>query len=466
MPVLRGINSNSVDLIYLDPPFNKGRDFHAPIGTTAEGASFHDIWSPDEVKDEWHNQINDRFPELYKYLDAVGEIGSRSAKYYLIYMAVRLIEMKRILKDDGSIYLHCDPTVSHYLKLLMDTIFGHEMFSSEISWKRTSAHNDSFTFGNVRDTILMYGNSDVNVEAIKEPLKEKTIEEHYTEKDEIGSYALGDLTGPKTSDGLSGKPWKGIDPGDAGRCWSVPLKGNYATWIEENIIPNYKSIKTPHERLNALDEAGMIFWPKTGRKMPRLKRYLEASKGQVPSNLWIDIPPVSYRSKEYTGYPTQKPVKLLERIIKASSNANGMILDPFCGCATACIAAEKLERKWIGIDVSEKAYDLVIERIEKEIPSDMFRSPIFRKDRPTRTDIGYKRNPTKEDKKFLYGHQNGKCAACKIKFEIQHLEIDHFVPRSQGGGHELENLQLLCSNCNRKKGNRPMEYLMARLKVA
>ena len=193
---------------------------------------------------------------------------------------------------------------------------------------------------------------------------------------------------------------------------------------------------------------------------------MKAVKGQALSNSWEDINPVQARSKERTGYPTQKPLALLERIIKASSDPEDIVLDPFCGCATTCIAAEKHGRKWVGIDVSEKAYDLVIERLEKEVPSDWFRKPIFRKDIPVRTDVEYKKAPTKEDKKYLYGHQNGRCAACKTKFEIQHLEIDHFVPRSQGGGHELENLQLLCSNCNRKKGDRPMEYLMARLKAA
>ena len=464
--MLRGINSNSVDLIYLDPPFNKGQAFHAPIGTSAEGASFHDIWSPDEVKDEWHNQINDRFPELYKYLDAVGNIGSRSAKYYLIYMAVRLIEIRRVLKEDGSVYLHCDPTASHYLKLLMDTIFGHGMFSSEISWKRTSAHNDSKTFGNVRDVLLFYGNSEINSDSIKVPLKEEYVRKFYHHEDERGKYRLSDLTGPKTTSGQSGEPWKDISPGDVGRCWSVPLRGDYAKWIEENIIPGYRSIKSPQERLDALATAGMIHKSKSGRAMPSLKRYLKSTKGQIPSNSWEDINPVHAHSKERTGYPTQKPLALLERIIKASSDPGDIVMDPFCGCATACIAAERLERKWVGIDVSEKAYDLVIERLEKEVPSDMFREPIFRKDRPVRTDVEYKKAPTAEDRKYLYGHQNGTCAACKTRFEIQHLEIDHIVPRSQGGGHELENLQLLCSNCNRKKGDRPMEYLIARLRAA
>ena len=468
LPVLRGVNSNSVDLIYLDPPFNKGRNFHAPIGTTAEGASFHDIWSPDEVKDEWHNQVNDRFPELYKYLDAVGDIGSQSAKYYLIYMAVRLIEMKRVLKDDtGSLYLHCDPSVSHYLKLLLDTIFGHAEFGSEISWKRTSSHNDSRTFGNVRDVILLYGNSRINTDSIRVPLDDDYVSKFYRHRDERGLYRVGDLTGPGTTSGPSGQSWKGVNPGDAGRCWSVPLKGNYAEWIEENVISGYRSIESPLARLDALDEAGMINWPKTGRGVPGIKRYMESGRGQIPSNSWDDILNVQAKSKESTGYPTQKPLALMERIIKASSNSGDLVLDPFCGCATTCVAAEKLERRWVGIDISDRAYDLVKTRLKKEVPPDLFRGePIFRRDTPKRTDIEYKRQPTKEDKQLLYGRQDGKCKGCLTNFSIRNLEIDHIIPQSQGGGHELENLQLLCGYCNRMKGSRPMEYLMARLKAA
>ncbi len=449
LPILRGINSNSIDLIYLDPPFNKGRNFHAPIGTSAEGASFQDIWSPDEVKDEWHNQINDRFPELYKYLDAVGKIGSRSAKYYLIYMAVRLIEMQRVLKDTGSLYLHCDPTASHYLKLLLDTIFGHKSFRNEITWKRYAVHSLSQSgFDNISDVLLFYSasSSKMTFNSVYGEAEEAEIKKKfpYTEKEtgrqyqhvaleqSSNSYSAGEIRIISSREVISQTGWR---------------------WSQE----------TFDERLakNPL----LIHWTSTGK--PRYKIYADEYKGVPIGNIWVDIAYLASGDSEKTDYPTQKPLALLERIIKASSNPGDLVLDPFCGCATTCIAAEKLKRKWIGIDVSEKAHELVIDRLKKEVPLDLFQGkPIFRKDRPVRTDVEYKKAPTREDKKYLYGHQNGRCSACKTKFEIQHLEIDHIVPRSQGGGHERENLQLLCSNCNRKKGDRPMGYLMARLKAA
>ena len=379
LEILRGINSNSIELIYLDPPFNKGKEFHAPIGTTAEGASFHDIWFPDEVKDEWHVQVEGRQPELYKYFDAVSMIGSRSAKYYLIYMAIRLIEMHRILKKSGSIYLHCDPTASHYLKLLMDTIFGHENFVNEIVWGYRTGGASKRRWSKKHDVVLLYAKNE------KERFFDVQYQRIYYEK-----------------------PFFTTKEDSEGRLY-----------------------------------ADVIF-----------------------RDVWDDIKAVLNMSKESTSYPTQKPLPLIERIIMASSKKNDVVLDPFCGCATTCIAAERLERNWIGIDISKKAYELVQQRLNNEVPVDLFRGkPFFRNDRPTRTDINYKSTPTKEDKQLLFGRQNSKCAGCGTNFEIQHFEIDHIIPSSQGGSHERENLQLLCSNCNRLKGNRPMEYLTQRLKI-
>ena len=388
LPILRGINSNSIDLVYVDPPFNKGRKFHAPAGTLAEGAEFDDIWRLDSVKDEWHNEINDRFPSLYKYLDAVGAIGSRPAKYYLIYMAARLMELRRILKDSGTLYLHCDPTASHYLKLLLDTIFGHANMQNEIVWCYRGAGYPKKDFGRRHDVILRYTktkNYVANMDDVREEYAATTKERF--------KYYIGNKR----------------RSGDFGEQTLNPL-------------------------------------------------------GKHPDDWW-QIQPIAPSAKERTGYPTQKPLALIERIIKASSDQGDMVLDPFCGCATTCVAAEKLGRLWVGVDVSQKTFELVKSRLRQEVPPDLFRgAPLFRSDTPTRTDIAFKRLPTPRDKQTLYGMQNGACKGCGTRFEIQHLELDHIIPRSAGGGNEMENLQLLCGHCNRLKGARPMEYLRARLK--
>lgn len=281
-------------------------------------------------------------------------------------MAVRLIELHRVLKDTGSIYLHCDPTASHYLKLLMDTIWGHGSFINEIIWCYGLGGSSKRYFSKKHDVIFLY--SKTNKYYFDKPLQDST------------SNAMG------------------------------------------------------------------------GKK-----------KGML--DVWMDIPSLNNMAKERTGYPTQKPLALLERIIEASSNSGDIVLDPFCGCATTCVAADKLHRKWIGIDVSDKAYELVVQRISELIPDDLgsIGQLSKREDIPTRTDLKQKSNPTKQDKQLLYGKQNGQCNGCYIRFEIQNLTVDHVIPHSRGGSHEIVNLQLLCNHCNSIKGNRPMEYLRAKI---
>ncbi len=471
LPILRGLNSDSIDLIYLDPPFNKGRQFHAPIGTTAEGADFSDIWTPDSVKDEWHNQIIDKYPKLYKYLDSVGDIGSSSAKYYLIYMAVRLMEMGRILKETGSIYLHCDPTASHYLKLLMDTVFGVENFRTEISWKRTTAHSDTKQgrklHGRIHDIILFYTKTNnwcwnpVFTKYDKDYVEntyrfvEPETNRHYQKDNLTAAKPGGDTLYEWRVKRLRGDDWES----DLRNQWENPEPN----W-EYKGVPPYRGRSWAYskEKMHEFAREGRIVYSQTG--MPRYKRYLDEMPGVPLQDIWTDIHPPSRR--ECVGYPTQKPLALMDRILNASSNKGNIVPDPFCGCATTCIAAENLQRQWIGIDVSHKAYDLVKERLVKEVPSDLFRGePIFRTNVPTRTDIPHKKAPTEEDKFHLFGKQNSKCYGCFTKFEVQHLEIDHFIPKSQGGSHERENLQLLCGHCNRVKGDRPMEYLKAKMKA-
>ena len=452
---MRGMADDSVDLIYLDPPFNSNHDYAAPTGSKAAGAEFKDTWGLSDIDLAWHGEIENQHPGLYTLLDATRKIHGNSMMSYLIYMSIRVIEMRRILKDTGGFWLHCDPTASHYLKLMLDEVFGKRCFRNEITWKRTSAHNDSKNFGMVRDVLLFYGNTPLNTDAVRIPLRDAYVSKQYTQKDARGHYGTGDLTGPGTTRGVSGRAWRGVDPGAAGRCWSVPMKGRYAEWIEEHILPGYRSIESLLDRLDALDKADMIHWPKTGRGMPRLKRYLAGTSGQVPSNLWDDIPPVSPQAKESTKYPTQKPLALLERIIKASSNKGDVVLDPFCGCATTCVAAEKLGRQWIGIDISPKAAELVRMRVEKELGFLLLDMP-HRTDIPT--DKEGKRSP--DIKHRLYGKQEGHCNGCRHHFRLRNLTLDHIVPQSKGGGEADSNLQLLCGYCNSVKGNRTQEELL------
>ena len=368
---------------------------------------------------------------MYKVLEAAGLTHGKGMQSYLCMMAVRLLEMRRVLKGTGSIYLHCDPTASHYLKVLMDSIYGAGNFMAEITWKRTSAHNDSRSFGNVSDTILFYG-SRINVNAVRVPLDPDYVADFYRHEDDRGLYRLGDLTAAEVRYGETGETWKEFDPNQRGRHWGVPRTGDYAAWIDRTVMSGYCAITSPLERLEALAAASLIYFPPDGG-MPQIKRYLVGNPGQVPLALWADIPPVAAHAKERVGYPTQKPLALLDRIIKASSNEGDVVLDPFCGCATACVAAENLGRRWIGIDISPKAVELVNIRLQQSMGS-LFHGRLVtaRSDIPRRTDIEapvhYRQN-----KHVLFGQQEGRCNGCRSAFEFRHLEVDHVIPRDSGG---------------------------------
>ena len=462
LDILRGMNSECVDLIYLDPPFNSNRNYAAPVGSKAAGAAFKDTWTLSDLDVAWMGLIADEHPAIYKTLDAAGESHGKGMKSYLIMIAVRLLEMRRVLKPTGSIYLHCDPTASHYLKLLMDSIFGARNFRNEITWKRTSSHSDAKRFASVSDRLLFYAYDGATWHTQHLALGEAYVARDYRHTDEKGRYRVDNLTGPGLSNGESGEPWQGYDPGQSGRCWSVPKTGGYARWIEDNLISGYAAMAGVHARLDALSSAGLIDWTKGG--YPRLKRYLAASKGEAVSDFIGDIQNVNNRSKEHVGYPTQKPLPLLERIIKSSSNEGDVVLDPFCGCATTCVAAETLGRRWIGIDISPKAIELVNMRLQQAMGS-LFHSGYVttRTDVPRRTDIEAP-IPYRQNKHVLFGQQEGLCNGCKIMFPFRNFTVDHVVPQSRGGTDHLDNLQLLCGACNSLKGDRPQEYLIARLK--
>ena len=371
LEVMRSLDDECVDLIYLDPPFNTKKQYQAPIGSRAEGASFKDIWKDEDVNPDWHDDLTEKNPATCAVIHAAKLTHGESMKAYLIMLGVRLLEMHRILKPTGSIYLHCDPTAGHYLKLIMDSIFGKENFQNEVIYKRRGANTSSTNkFGLLHDTIFFYikkkNQSTWNTQY--ETHEENYLKKSYRHHDNHGIHKHDPLNQQGISKGESGQPWRNINPTEKRQYWAVPRTGAYAKYIEEHFIPNYRQISSIHARLDALDKAELIYWPKKG-KVPLLKRYLDSSPGRPTQDIITNIK-MGPRRTERTGYPTQKPLALLERIIKASSNEGDLVLDPFCGCATTCIAAEKLDRQWIGIDISESAEKLARIRFQ-ELAEDM-----------------------------------------------------------------------------------------------
>lgn len=459
LPIMRGMNSESVDLIYLDPPFNSNANYAAPIGSEAAGAEFKDTWTLNDVDIAWLDLIESKHLHLNKVIHAA---MTKSDKAYLIYMAVRLIEMRRLLKPTGAIYLHCDPTMSHYLKLMMDAVFGRSAFQTECTWQRMFAHNDR-VFGSITDSILFYGQRAQDDPKNRVRLDSEHIQKYYQYEEERGRWGINELTGPGTSGGESGEVWRGFDPADrGGRHWSPPKTGEYASYIDTNLAPGYLTIKGVHDRLDFLHDHNLIHYSKKKSGFPLLKRFLMPGQGRKPPNLWTDIPHLRAKSKEHTGYPTQKPIALLERIIRASSKEGEIVLDPFCGCATTLVAADRLKRQWVGIDISELAVKLVRERIKRD--QGMFPDLVSRTDVPNRNDVGdLPPYNSLAIKNALYGEQGGDCNGCGTHFQKQHLTVDHIIAQSMGGTDHVENLQLLCGHCNSVKGNRGQEYLLAKL---
>ena len=453
--ILRGLDSESVDLIYLDPPFNSNRNYSAPIGSKAAGAAFKDTWTLSDLDNAWHGEIAEREPALYQGIHAAELTHGKGMKSYLIMMAVRMLEMRRVLKETGSIYLHCDPTASHYLKIVMDSVFGKNNFRNDISWKRINVPKSTKSkFGAAHDCLLFYSKSKNTVfNQVYVEYDDDYIKSRFNRKDKHGYWQESPLLASGTRNGESGEVWKNIDPTSKGKHWAVPSSIPPHISLPEN----WETLKVS-EKLDYYDSVGLIYIPQKHNAIPRFKRYLTATKGKPISDMQIDIPSIQGESVEKTGYPTQKPVKLLERIVSASSNEGDVVLDPFCGCATTCVAAERLNRKWIGIDISPKAIELVIMRLEREVG--FLGKIISRDDIPKRSE---KIPNYRTHKHTLYGQQEGLCNGCKTHFPFRNMTIDHKVPVSKGGTDHYDNLQLLCGACNSTKGNGTQAELIARL---
>ncbi len=357
----RYVKDESVDLVYLDPPFNSRQDYNVLFAEKDGSQSSSQIHA---FEDTWEWNI-----ESKRVLEQVIEQGGRVADAlrafeaylhgsdmmaYLAMMAPRLVELRRVLKETGSIYLHCDPAAGHYLKILMDAVFGPQFFKNEVIWKRTSAHNSAKRWGPVHDLILFYSKSEASTwNRVYQGYTAEYLERFYRHEDEGGRYTLGDLTGAGKRQGESGLPWRSVDPTKAGRHWAVPRPRQAGhSWDELSV----------QQRLDQLDLAGLIVWPSKGGT-PRFKRYHDVDRGVVVQDVITDIDPLSPHAKERLGYPTQKPEALLERIIKASSNEGDLVLDPFCGCGTTVQVAQRLNRRWIGIDITHLAIGLIKKRL-------------------------------------------------------------------------------------------------------
>jgi site-specific DNA-methyltransferase (adenine-specific) len=361
----------SVNLVYLDPPFNSNASYNMLFkdkkGSRAKAsiAAFDDTWhwgaSAEESFDDVVRGENIRANQLLKVLRSF--LGDNDVMAYLAMMSARLIELRRVLKSDGSLYLHCDPTASHYLKLVLDSIFGFENFGSEIIWRRTSSHSSARRWGPVHDVIFYYRKSaKYTWNEIFEIYDEKYIDDFYKFSDDKGRFRIGDLTGAGIRAGASGSPWRDVDPTQVARHWAVPT----AVISRMGFNGDFDQLSV-QQKLDRLDELGLIYWPPKGR-VPQFKRYLEADRGNRIQDIITDIKALSAQSKEKLGYPTQKPIALLERIIAASSKPGDVILDPFCGCGTAVDAAEKLGRQWIGIDITHLSIDLIERRMKDRYP--------------------------------------------------------------------------------------------------
>jgi len=395
---LRAMNSESVDLIATDPPFNKSRDFHATPDSLSAGARFQDRWTWErDVHEDWVDQIADDFPKIMQVIESARLAHSDGMGAFLCFMAVRLLEMRRVIKSTGSIYLHCDPTASHYLKLIMDAIFGQRNFVNEIVWcYKSGGASPKKYFSRKHDLIFWYSKS-------KDYLYNRQEEKSYNR-----NY----------------KPYR------------------------------FKGVKEYE------DSEGRWY------TIVGMKDYWE-----------IDM--VGRTSSERTGYPTQKPLTLYERIINATSNQGDVVLDHFAGCATTLIAAERLNRKWVGIDIWDNAINAVQERLSQEkfmatesADERLALYPVhYKKDLPLRTDDGEEAAPflrvkervkepegLKWTRAQMYEHlltqQGNKCQGCDRTFDDpRYLELDHNIPRSDGGINHITNRILLCGPCNKLKSN-------------
>jgi DNA modification methylase len=394
LQVLRdSIPTESVDLVYLDPPFNSKATynilFKSPTGqkSKAQIEVFEDTWhwneSAENAFDEVMKSGNSEVAELLRALRSFLKENDMMA--YLTMMAVRLLELHRVLKPTGSLYLHCDPTASHYLKILLDGIFKVQNFQNEVIWRRTGSHNKANRFGPIHDVILFYRKSaEYKHNPVFRPYLQGHVDGYFKKTDDRGRYWTNSVHGSGIRNGDSGKEWRGYNPTARNRHWAIP-----SDLIDNLGIDPELSIA---EKLDAFDEMGVLDLPDPENDaLPTYRQYLERSPGVLLQDIWAYQPHTrgilygtneaidedvrwltAQGDEERLGYQTQKPVGLLERVVRASSKEGDVVLDPFCGCGTTIHAAQKLDRRWIGIDVTHLSISLIEKRLKDAFPGSKF----------------------------------------------------------------------------------------------
>lgn len=345
----RYVKDETVDLVYLDPPFNSRQDYNVLFAekdgtrSSSQIMAFEDTWEWNLEAERNYEEIVEGGGRIYDAMRAFRTfLGNSDMMAYLAMMAPRLVELRRVLKVTGSIYLHCDPTASHYLKMLMDAVFGPQYFRTEIVWKRSSAHSDTKQgrkqHGRIHDLLLFYSKTDSWVwNPVYTPYDPDYIRDFfkYTEEGSGRKFGSYDITGP----GGAAKGNPQYEVLGVTRCW-----------------------RYSKDRMDEMIRQGRIYQPKPGA-VPREKRYLDEMPGIPLQDVWIDVTPIAAQAAERLGYPTQKPEALLERILKGSSSEGDLVLDPFCGCGTAIAVAQRLKRRWIGIDITHLAVNLIKKRL-------------------------------------------------------------------------------------------------------
>jgi site-specific DNA-methyltransferase (adenine-specific) len=347
LPVLRQhIADQSVDLVYLDPPFKSNQDYnilfreHGGSRAGAQVKAFEDTWQWDSAAAAAYREVVEAGGKVSQAVQAMRLLlGDSDMLAYLVRMAPRLVELHRVLKPTGSLYLHCDPSAGHYLKVLLDAVFGPQNFRNEIVWRRTGTHNDARRFANVHDCLLYYARSrNATWHRQYLPHSAKYLRGHYRPDGHGRLYRLDNI----------------IRSASLGPCPGL-------VYEYKGYTPHQWGWRVNRKKLEAIDAAGRLAWSASG--VPYLIRYLDEQKGVAMPSVWDDIPPVNSQAAERLGYPTQKPEALLERIIRASSDEGDTVLDPFCGCGTAAAVAQRLNRRWVGIDVTHLAITLVRQRL-------------------------------------------------------------------------------------------------------